>query len=155
MCINMMPRFLFLLLMLLFVSYQVGRLQRIQNTAVHLVTLTRKRSHISPVLKKLHWLPIGFRIKYKILLNLIVFKAMNNLAPEYITQLLQPHNPPRILRSTDKSLLSEPRSNRSFGDRSFSVAAPCLWNALPSHLKSISSLPQFKTALNPLNPKST
>ena len=48
--------------------------------------------------------------KYKILL--IVFKGMNDLAPEYITQLLQPHNPHK-LRSTDKSLHSEPRSNRS------------------------------------------
>ena len=124
---------------------QVGRLQRIQNAAARLVTLTRKRSHITPVLRGLHWLPVGYRIKYKILL--IVFKAINNLAPEYIAQLLQPHNPRRMLRSTDKSLLSEPRSNRSWGDRSFSVAAPRLWNALPSHLKSISSLPQFKTAL--------
>ena len=72
-----------------------------------------------------------------------MFKAINNLAPEYIAQLLQPHNPLHMLRYTDKTLLSEPRSNQSWEDRSFSVDAPRLWNALPTHLKSISSLPQF------------
>ena len=124
---------------------QIARLQRVQNSAARLVTLTRKRAHITPVLENLHWLPVGYRIVYKLLL--IVFKALNNLAPDYISHLLTPYEPPRLLRSSNKSLLCEPRSNRSWGDRAFSVAAPRLWNNLPDNLKSCTSLDQFKSLL--------
>ncbi len=69
---------------------QIARLQRIQNTAARLVTLTKKRSHITPVLKDLHWLPVGYRIVYKLML--FVYKALHNMTPDYITHLLQPYN---------------------------------------------------------------
>ena len=121
---------------------QITRLQRIQNAAARLVTLTRKSSHITPVLKELHWLPVGYRIVFKLLL--IVF---NNLAPEYITSLLKPYNPPRMLRSKKMSLVCEPRSKHSWGDRAFSIAAPCLWNALPADIKNSPSLAHFKGSL--------
>jgi len=36
---------------------------------------------------------------------------------------------------------------KSFGDRSFSVAAPTLWNALPASLRNIDSILTFKSCL--------
>ena len=33
---------------------EIARLQRIQNTAARIVTLTKKREHIAPMLEKLH-----------------------------------------------------------------------------------------------------
>ena len=36
---------------------------------------------------------------------------------------------------------------KSFGDRSFSVAAPTLWNALPVSLRSIKCICTFKSNL--------
>ena len=59
----------------------IARLQRIQNAAARLFTLTRKSFHITPVFKELHWLPVGYRIVYKLLL--IVFKSLDNLEPGY------------------------------------------------------------------------
>ena len=44
----------------------IARLQRIQNSAARLVTRTRSSEHITPVLRKLHWLPVKYRIMYKI-----------------------------------------------------------------------------------------
>ena len=41
----------------------VSKLQRVQNAATRLVTLTSKRTHITPILKELHWLPISQRIE--------------------------------------------------------------------------------------------
>jgi len=38
----------------------------IQNTAVHLVTGTRRCDHITPVLRQLHWLPVRGRVDYKV-----------------------------------------------------------------------------------------
>ena len=34
---------------------QINRLKRIQNAAARLVTLTKKRSHKTPILRELHW----------------------------------------------------------------------------------------------------
>ena len=124
---------------------QLARLQRIQNTAARVVTQTRKRSHITPILRNLHWLPVSFRINYKIMLT--VYKALNGKAPSYIMDMLTIHNPSRNLRSRNKHLLYEPRSRHAWGDRSFSVAAPRLWNKLPLHIKTSDSLQVFKTSL--------
>ncbi|KAJ8023770.1 hypothetical protein HOLleu_36306 [Holothuria leucospilota] len=35
------------------------KLQSIQNSAAHVVTRTRSRDHITPVLRDLHWLPVA------------------------------------------------------------------------------------------------
>ena len=66
---------------------------------------------------------------------LLVYKALNGLAPKYIKELLVPYKPRRHLRSEAKGLLDEPRTRLKFGDRAFSINAPRLWNALPQHLK--------------------
>ena len=58
----------------------------------------------------------------------------------YITELLDRYVPPRPLRSSSRGLLKVPRSNTKYGDRSFSVCAPTLWNSLPDHLKLTSVL---------------
>ncbi len=50
------------------------RLQHVQNSAARIVSRTGRRDHITPVLISLHWLPVKFRIEYKILLY--VFKAL-------------------------------------------------------------------------------
>ena len=60
---------------------------------------------------------------------------------------LKPYNPPRKLRSDNLNLLIEPKSNRYWGDRSFSHAAPRLWNQLPSYVKSSVFIVQFKKKL--------
>jgi hypothetical protein len=62
------------------------RLQLVQNTCARLITRTRRRDSISPVLKDLHWLPIEYRAVYKMLLY--VYKALHGLAPQYISELV-------------------------------------------------------------------
>lgn len=47
----------------------LSRLHRVQNTAARIITRTRKYDHITPVLVKLHWLPIEQRIQYKLILQ--------------------------------------------------------------------------------------
>ncbi len=57
----------------------LDRLQLVQNSAARLLTGTRKNEHITPVLRELHWLPVSYRIDFKILL--FVFKALHGTAP--------------------------------------------------------------------------
>ena len=124
----------------------IKKLQHVQNAAARLITLSRKHEHITPILLNLHWLPVNYRIIFKILL--ITYKALNDLAPTYVRDLLTPYTPPRQLRSSSKDLLSIPHFNlKTYGARSFSVAAPTLWNTLPSDIKNSSSVSLFKHKL--------
>ena len=123
-------------------------LQRIQNTAARLVTLSKKSDHITPILRSLHWLPIHHRITFKILI--LTFKILHGQAPKYLSDLLflRSSSSLRPLRSTSTLQLTPgPRTKTRYGDRSFSVIAPLLWNNLPSHIHNSNSLDQFKTLL--------
>ena len=125
---------------------QIAKLQRIQNSAARLVTLSKRRIHITPILFELHWLPVDKRIVYKTIL--LTYKAMHNLAPEYITELLTQYTQTRTLRSASKSLLKVPKiTTATYGSRAFTTAASTLWNALPEEIKMIDSLQLFKTRL--------
>ena len=125
---------------------QIHRLQLVQNNAARLVTGIRKQDHISPVLKHLHWLPIIYRIDFKI--TSLCFKALNDLAPKYLSSLLIPYVKDRELRSSSKANLDKPKTKlKTYGDRSFAYAAPTLWNKLPEHMHKIDKLDTFKCAL--------
>ena len=93
----------------------------------------------------LHWLHVTQRIEYKLLLY--VYRALNGMAPAYITELLQPYVTGRCLRSCDSHLLCVPCTSHSWGDRALSKAAPLLWNTLPLDIKSAPSVSLFKSML--------
>ncbi len=104
----------------------------------------KKRDHISPILASLHWLPVKFRIDFKI--AVFVYKA--GLAPKYISDLLIPYSPQRALRSSNQLLLTVLRCRcKTKGGRAFSAAAPKLWNSLPVNVRLAPSLASFKSVL--------
>jgi hypothetical protein len=116
-----------------------------QNSAARLVSRTPLMAHISPVLKRLHWLPVHLRIQYKLLST--AFKTLKtDTAPDYLKDLLH-KNERRCLRSSSSVKLDVPRTKRKVGDRAFSVSAPRLWNALPADLRNSDSLNTFKRGL--------
>uniref|UniRef100_A0A8C5BDZ8 Reverse transcriptase domain-containing protein n=1 Tax=Gadus morhua TaxID=8049 RepID=A0A8C5BDZ8_GADMO len=124
----------------------INRLQIIQNSAARIITRTKSSDHITPVLIQLHWLPVHYRIQYKTLL--LTYKALHNLAPSYLCDLLQEYTPSRSLRSTSAGLLCIPTSRlTSMGARSFSCSAPRLWNSLPPHIKQSDTISTFKSQL--------
>ena len=129
---------------------QIGRLQRVQNTCARLICNTSKFSRITPVLRDLHWLPVRQRILFKMLL--IVYKALNGLAPSYITELLKvkSHMHSHNLRSSQDTLLLQIPSHKTkitLGDRAFACAGPRAWNNLPLAVRKSSSLTIFKSRL--------
>ena len=78
--------------------------------------LAKRRDHITPILKDLHWLPIKYRIQYKVLL--ITFKALNGTAPHYISELICSYTPSRCLRSSSQNLLTVPPARtKTLGER--------------------------------------
>ena len=127
----------------------LDRLQLIQNSAARLLTRSNRRCHITPVLASLHWLPIAFRVQFKVLV--ITYRAMNGQAPPYISDMLEWYVPSRTLRSANQGLLDTPHTNYvTKGDRAFQAVAPNLWNALPKDLRFAASVGIFKNHLKTL-----
>ena len=118
---------------------RLDKLQRIQNVAARLVKGVRKQDHITPTLKALHCLPVEKQIIFKILL--MTYKALNGLAPSYLTTLITSYHPTRKLRSSSRSTLQVPRVKTS------TYAAPKLWNSLPNHIKSKHTLTSCNSSL--------
>ena len=125
-------------------KHLLNRLRLIQNTAPRIVTLSKRFDHITPILFKLHWSPLNYRIHFKIFL--LVYKCLNGLAPTYLSELLRYTNGPRLLRSSSQNFLAVPRTRlKTYGDRALSAAAPRLWNQLPPELRDVTSADQFRT----------
>ena len=111
-------------------------MQRVQNAAARLIFQESKFSHVTPLLRSLHWLPLTQRIHFKLLL--IIFKAIHGHAPSYISDLILVWRTGRYNLRTSHSLFlnfSLIGSSATFGDRSFHMAAPKLWDSLPEHMK--------------------
>ena len=127
-------------------SCDIAPLQRIQNAAARLVSLIRRQDHISPVLRKLHWLPVRHRILFKLLL--LTYKAKHGLAPTYITELISDYAPSTkmSLSSTSQCLLTPgPCTNNCFyGDRAFSTPALFQWNKFPVSIRTAANVSDFK-----------
>jgi len=123
------------------------RLQSVQNAAARLVTFARRRDHITPMLRQLHWLPVRQRVTFKI--AVLVFQCLTGQTPAYLEDDCQLTSDvsTRRLRSTDTAMCVVRRSNNSFGDRCFAAAGPRLWNTLPVHPRQCDSLGQFKRLL--------
>ena len=126
---------------------QLDHLQRVLNAAAGVICLKPKFNHITPVLVQLHWLPVKFRIEFKI--ALFVYKALHGMAPPYLAELLQGKPKTRYqLRLSDKDLLLVPPSSwKTFGDRAFTHAGPTLWNSLPLALRLQPTVESFKNHL--------
>ena len=104
------------------------------------------KDHITPVLYNLHWLPVSFRIDFKVLL--LVSKSLNGLAPFYITDSLSFYDLSQTLRSSTAALLTVPRvTTKTFGDAAFSHYAPKIWNTLPLNIRLADSVDNFKRQL--------
>ena len=127
----------------------IEKLQKLMNSAVRFIfRLNGKKrfSSITKYMKELHLLPVKFRMKYQ--LSLLVFKCINGLAPQYLCDLLCEKVGYSHLRSSnDLFLLHTNVPDSKYGESTFSYAASCEWNTLPSELKLCSSLETFKTLL--------
>ena len=101
-----------------------------------------KTSH--QVLQSLHWLPVQMWV----LFNLLTYHSYHGLGPTYINELIIPYQHTLSLRSADRHLFHAPMSGqKTFGDHTFSVAAPRDGNKLPLSIRQTSSIKLFKSSL--------
>ena len=128
-------------------DFEIAKMQRVQNAAAKLVLNLKKFDSATAALKQLHWLPIKWRIKFRV--ACMVFKCLHNDAPEYLKELLEIEKPTRILRSNSCNdgvvSLKIPFCRRyTFYSRSFAVSGPTTWNSLPTEIRLAQNIDTFK-----------
>ena len=121
------------------------KLQRVMNTTTRVVTNSSYDASITQMLKELHWLPIRYRINFKI--AVVTFRSYHKLSPRYVFDMIQLYEPTRNLRSVNSRQLVVPRNRTRFGDRAFSHCAPIIWNSSPLDIRNCDSEPHFRKKL--------
>ena len=115
-------------------------LQKVQNFAARLILMAPRHHHSTPLLKKLHWLPISERIKYKF--ACMCFHAINGSGPTYLSALLHIYTPSRTLRSSSDScmLKIQQYKRKTHGLRTFTYFGPlCLEFTPTRHQEMLNS----------------
>ena len=126
----------------------LSNLQRVQNAEVRLVCSLPRHEHVTSSFIRLHWLPIKFRINFKI--AMLCFKCIHGHAPNYLKSMVAiKKTSTNNLRSSTSIQLEDHsrRSKKTLGDWAFSNASAKIWNSLPQSLQSQKNFNTFKSLL--------
>ena len=134
-------------------KFNLHKLQCIQNSAARIVSNTSRYTSITPVIKKLHWLPVEQRIMFKT--ATLVYKFLHTGFPQYFSPYLSSFSSSyRTRRSQSggnflvisKCYQSVHKSVKQFGN-SFAFDAPTVWNALQDKIRAKPSVASFRKQL--------
>jgi len=115
------------------------QVQSVQNAAARLITAgAKRREHITPILRQLHWLPVRRRVEFK--MASLLYQVLSSKVPGYLADdiHLASESSARSLRSSSERKCSVTRVHSRFGDRCF--AAMQL-----DHVSGITNLPVCET----------
>ena len=124
---------------------QLDKLQRVLNMAARVVKCILKYDPIRVHLFELHWLRVPQRIEFKVLT--IVFKCLNNLAPEYLQDFLVVSRNTTLQSASTKKIHMVKFRTQKLLNCSFTYAAAKLWNNLPISLRVCENYEVFKVKL--------
>ena len=102
----------------------IARLQRVQNYLARVVAKAPQFSRPVPILKRLHWLPVKYRIHFKICA--ITFRTPKDNQLAYMADLLVRPKCSKYLHSTNSNRFVVPRIKTKTGSRAFSISGPAL-----------------------------
>ena len=134
-------------------KFNLHKLQCIQNSAGRIVSNTSRYTSITPVLKKLHWLPVEQRTVFKT--ATLVCKFLHTGFHGYFAPYISTYSSSYSTRRSQsggnflvipKFYPSVHKSVKQFGN-SFAFDAPTVWNALPDEIRASPSLASFRKQL--------
>ena len=114
------------------------------NSAARIV-LQQPSLSSQDTLQQLNWLPVKWQIQFN--LASLTYKVLHNGTLSYLSERLHPCIASHTLRSSSSANLYVPRTDLHFGSCSFHIAAPTVWNSLPSTLRSSQTLNTFRKHL--------
>ena len=123
----------------------IARLQHVQNCLARVITKSPRLRRFVPNTKRLHWLPVKFRIHFKICA--ITFRTLKENQPAYLADLLVRPKCSKYLRSTNSNRFVVPRIKTKTRSRAFSISGPALWNALHVPIRNAKTILTFRKLL--------
>ena len=118
------------------------KLQRLHNKAGKTILQLPYDTSTTHVMHELKWLTIGERIYFH--RAILMYKALNNLTPYYITNKFYHIRHTYSTRSAQLNKLVLPKCKLATGQRSFAFRGAKEWNELNSDLRSSPSLSVFR-----------
>jgi len=116
------------------------KLQSVQNSLTHVVLPSLRHLSASEQLSYLHWLPVHYRIQFKI--ATLTYTTLVTSQPSY---LCTPPTTPSITSSPLFNPATTPYTmSTDLGRCAFSHSSPATWNSIPTSIKKCSSLHSFK-----------
>ena len=125
-------------------------LQRVLNDSVRFIFNIRKRDHITAHLKKLHFLPVRYRILFK--LSILAHRIVYCTAPLYLLELFDCYQPMSIMNLRPRSNISLNPMLKYINDNElpykcvYTRLINC-WNELPLSLRLCECFTDFKRRL--------
>ena len=116
-----------------------------QRYAARLACNKTKRDSVRDCMKILHWLPIEFRTKFKLLT--IIFRTLRGNGQSYLQTKLNTMTYHRTTRrSTTKGITLKAPFNKkkTQGDCGFTYTAGAHWNKLPEYIRQTDGIGTFK-----------
>ena len=119
-------------------SNHIQRIQKLQNMAMMIIYDKSKWSSAGPLFKISSILPIQERELA------MVYKALNNQLPQYISKSIRTH---KVTRSSVRQDLITPKANLCITRKSLACSGAVSYNNLPKEMRQSSSLNVFKVKL--------
>ena len=125
---------------------ELKRLQGVQNSLCRVVTRSSRHTHATPNLEKLHWLPVKYRVLFKI--GLIIYKVLKYGQPVYLKDKLHPYTSSRnTRRSSPKYKSLQVPSCTSFLEL---TSCPCKNQSICHILQEAPENPPFQICFSDL-----
>jgi len=129
-------------------AYGRRRCKQEQNVAAWLVLVLDRRAHVTPALKRLHWLPVKYRILFK--LATLMHYCLHHCCPAYLMDIVTFNDSDTAVHrlqslTTRAAIMKQTRTQ--VGQRAFSVAGPDVWNSLPPEVRLTKNFATFKKKL--------
>ena len=125
----------------------ITRLLNLQQRAVRIILNAKIMTPSDQMFSKIKWLSFPQKLRYHTCI--MMYKALNNMAPEYIQNLFLmtsvSHN--RNLRSVDSELLKAPFSRTNYCANAFAIKGAQEWNSLPLELRTVATLQWFVSSV--------
>ena len=121
-------------------NYLLRKIQMLLNRAARLVYGATLTDRVTPLLIKLHWLPIKARIMYKICS--LTHNMLLTYEPRYLSDKLTQNADLQGRRT--RNVLAVPTVKTNQGKRTFSYCAPVYYNKLPISLSQIEDIKKFR-----------
>jgi len=129
-----------------FCTGYLGRPSAVYTTSARVTRGLSPCDHARPALKELHWLPVTYRTQYKVALPRFTVHD-DRCSPMCLSEYVQPassntaHQRVHSASSPDFIYL---RTRTKFGDRTFCVASPTVWDSVPESVRSPETLASFE-----------